>query len=442
MPQNIFKIYDNRNYFWQWDTGQKLIVLDKTIDEVHFSNRDMAHAIPKDVVTDKDGLRVCQIPDTLLALPKNLVASAYVTDDNANKTLRSVKFAVRQRPIPSDYVVSEDFYIEDFTHRLDIIESIIEDACLVQRFDTLEEAEQWAQESKDVGAVISVNIDSKWVVYTVEEDYSIYPVCDCDEDALIRDITALQELVGESPVADQIKNAIAALNLPNTYEAKGAADKALTEAKLYTDARAKDYDVAGSAAAVQKALNEEITRAKAEEAAITKAIQQVNTRTANIQNEVDELTDLIGDFPSGTDASTVFEYVDKKAEDVEGSIDVKIERAVAKIMDNPDDALNSINELVAWVREYGAPKMTTITLLSDSWVGNTSPYSQAVTVNGVTENSKIDLQPTAELITVLQDAEISLTAENNEGSVTIWAIGDKPTEDYTIQALITEVVVV
>ena len=49
MPPNIFKIYDGRTSFWQWDTNQKLIVLDETIDEVHFSNRDMTHAIPKDI---------------------------------------------------------------------------------------------------------------------------------------------------------------------------------------------------------------------------------------------------------------------------------------------------------------------------------------------------------------------------------------------------------
>ena len=126
MPQNLFKISDGRNYFWQWDTNQKLYVLDPTVDEVHFSNRDMTHAIPKDVCTDKDGKRVCYIPDVLLTLPKNLVASAYVTDDNATKTLRSIKFAVRQRAIPADYVTNDDLQFEDFTERLDIIEDIID----------------------------------------------------------------------------------------------------------------------------------------------------------------------------------------------------------------------------------------------------------------------------------------------------------------------------
>lgn len=150
MPQNLFKIYDGRNYFWQWDTNQKLIVLDETVDEVHFSNKDMTHSITKDVLTDKDGKRICYIPDSLLSLPKNIVASAIVTDDNANKTLRSVKFAVKQRPIPSDYIVSEEVQFKDFTERLQIIEEVIEDVRvdIKNNYDAKGSAEQALTDAK------------------------------------------------------------------------------------------------------------------------------------------------------------------------------------------------------------------------------------------------------------------------------------------------------
>ena len=254
MPQNLFKISDGRNYFWQWDTNQKLYVLDPTVDEVHFSNRDMTHAIPKDVCTDKDGKRVCYIPDVLLTLPKNLVASAYVTDDNATKTLRSIKFAVRQRAIPADYVTNDDLQFEDFTERLDIIEDIIEDSCLVQRFGTMEDAELWAQESKDAGAIISVNTGIEWKTYVIEDDYSITPIS-CNEEAMIRDIEALRQLIGDSTVVDQIEQYIETLNLPTKYDAKGSAAQALADAKEYTIT---------SSNSVQLNLDEEIARAKKE----------------------------------------------------------------------------------------------------------------------------------------------------------------------------------
>ena len=89
-----------------------------------------------------------------------------------------------------------------------------------------------------------------------------------------------------------------------------------------------------------------------------------------------------------------------------------------------------------------APKLTSITMSAASWSGTSNPYSQVVTCNGVNVNSKLDLQPTPAQIVELQDAEISLMATNNNGVVTVWAIGNKPTSDYTMDVLITEVVVV
>lgn len=57
VPQNIFTIYDGRTNFWQWGTKQKIIVLDDSITEVRFSNRNMEHSKRCPVYTDNDGLR-------------------------------------------------------------------------------------------------------------------------------------------------------------------------------------------------------------------------------------------------------------------------------------------------------------------------------------------------------------------------------------------------
>lgn len=89
-----------------------------------------------------------------------------------------------------------------------------------------------------------------------------------------------------------------------------------------------------------------------------------------------------------------------------------------------------------------APKLTNITMTASGWQGSSNPYSQVVTCNGVNVNSKLDLQPTPTQIVELQDAEISLMATNNNGVVTVWAIGNKPNFDITMQILITEVSVV
>ena len=88
------------------------------------------------------------------------------------------------------------------------------------------------------------------------------------------------------------------------------------------------------------------------------------------------------------------------------------------------------------------PKLTTVTFPAASWTGDANPWSQVVTVNGVTANSKVDLRATALQVVELQNNDIAFMAENDDGVVTVYALGSKPTVDYTIQAEITEVVVV
>ena len=183
MPQNIFKIYGGRTNFWQWDTGQKLIVLDESITEVHFSNRNMEHSKKRVVYTDKDGVRVVNIPDILLQLPKNLIAYAYATDGNgSSRTVKSVKFAVVQRPIPVDYVCGQDDMIDDITRRLELLEVLIKDVESGNqefiKFNDMVEAAQWAVTEGQSGDIVVIKIESKWVAHIVEDDKSLSPICD------------------------------------------------------------------------------------------------------------------------------------------------------------------------------------------------------------------------------------------------------------------------
>ena len=87
-----------------------------------------------------------------------------------------------------------------------------------------------------------------------------------------------------------------------------------------------------------------------------------------------------------------------------------------------------------------ALKSTTITLHANKWNQKDSVYSQVVTVNGVTPNSKIDLQPSPDQLAMLMEEDVSLTTSNDNGVITVYAIGSTPNTDMTIQVLITEVV--
>ena len=86
-----------------------------------------------------------------------------------------------------------------------------------------------------------------------------------------------------------------------------------------------------------------------------------------------------------------------------------------------------------------APISTSVTLLANAWFGKSEPYFQSIEIDVVTVNSKIDLLPSSQQIIDLQESDISLIVENDNGTLTCYAIGGKPDKDYTIQALVTEV---
>ena len=85
-------------------------------------------------------------------------------------------------------------------------------------------------------------------------------------------------------------------------------------------------------------------------------------------------------------------------------------------------------------------KLANIALPAANWKGAESPYSQVVSVDGVSVNSKVDLQPSVEQLEIFCGKDLAFTTVNSGGVVTVYAIGDRPKSDYTIQATIMEVV--
>lgn len=81
-----------------------------------------------------------------------------------------------------------------------------------------------------------------------------------------------------------------------------------------------------------------------------------------------------------------------------------------------------------------------ITLLASAWEGTSNPYSQIVNIEGVTEFTQVDLTPSVEQLVVFHEKDLAFVTENEGGVVTVYAIGQKPMNDYTIQVTMTEVI--
>ena len=217
-----------------------------------------------------------------------------------------------------------------------------------------------------------------------------------DDTALAGRVTAVEGLVGSTAVATQIANAIAALDLANTYEAKGTA---ATEAGKVQDAldeyiESNDGVIAAikdgtsidsfkdveNALAGKQAAGDYATKTEAQGYADAKdeAIAAAQQAADDAQADVDTLAGKVGEVPADktvvqmiSEAQSAATYDDTKVKEdiqanadaiallndgaaVEGSVDYKIAQAVAAIMENPDDTMNSINELVTWINDHAA----------------------------------------------------------------------------------------
>lgn len=113
----MFKIYDGRASFYQWDIDRKLIVSDKSIKQVHFCNRTDDCSLVCETY-EQGELLLVNVPNILLQ--DNWRINVYAYDTNYTK--HSTTFDVIPRSKPADYVYTETEVIT-----LEKIEEMIED---------------------------------------------------------------------------------------------------------------------------------------------------------------------------------------------------------------------------------------------------------------------------------------------------------------------------
>lgn len=81
-----------------------------------------------------------------------------------------------------------------------------------------------------------------------------------------------------------------------------------------------------------------------------------------------------------------------------------------------------------------------IDLPAEKWDGSDNQYYQKVEIKNTTAQSQVDLQLSEEQLKTFREKEIAFVAENRGGDIYVFCIGQKPMNDYTIQASVTEVV--
>lgn len=127
-------------------------------------------------------------------------------------------------------------------------------------------------------------------------------------------------------------------------------------------------------------------------------------------------------------------------------IDVIASPNVAHLAVSTDDfrtlvsAIEQVQELMVGVAQsIGSLSIGT------SWTGSESPYSQSITISGytVTANTRVDLAADANTIATLTEQGVkSLFVVNDNGALTLYAVGEKPTSSITVQAAVYETVAI
>ena len=105
-----------------------------------------------------------------------------------------------------------------------------------------------------------------------------------------------------------------------------------------------------------------------------------------------------------------------------------------------DPTLPIWQTLMNQIASLATTSITQVVLKSSAWITAADGlHSQVVTIPGTTEYSKIDLLPSVEQLAIFHNKDVTFVTENEDGEITVYAIGDKPLLDYTMQVQITEV---
>lgn len=94
---------DGRTELWQWDTGRKIVVDDKSVSEVHYSKYSSTQAITREVINGK-----AEIPNFLLQDTHAVTVYVYSGSIENGYTVAEKTFNVAKKPKPSNYVETEE----------------------------------------------------------------------------------------------------------------------------------------------------------------------------------------------------------------------------------------------------------------------------------------------------------------------------------------------
>lgn len=312
----MFRIYDGREQFFQWDLDRKLVVEDASITEVHFCNRTAECALP--VATYKEGnLTLVNVPNLILQESFRMNVYAY----DGKHTKHAARFEIVPRSKPDTYVYTET-EIKTWDELYELVKQIEENGVSDA---TIEAAVQKYLEENDIRVDLTGYATEEFVRQEIEK--IDIPEVDLSEYAKKSEIPSTEGLATEKYVDDAIAN----IDIP---EAEGSVEEVHVGAEAPTDANIKiwvDTD-ADSPVATKEYVQQKVAEAKMDAAGVDLSAYYTKTETDGaIENAINGIefpevpeTDLSGYYTKeevdaliaagGSEDSTVVIYEGESAE--------------------------------------------------------------------------------------------------------------------------------
>lgn len=165
----MFKIYDGRTHFWQWDLDCKLIVEDASIKQVHFCNRSSECSLVC-LVYEENGQFLVNVPNILLQSDRDIHAYAY---DGVTKYETCLKVYARCKPANYVYTETEVLNYNTLLQKINQVDEnigvAVEDYLTEHPVEAGATAEQAAQIEANKQAIS--NIQNAGYITTVPDEY-------------------------------------------------------------------------------------------------------------------------------------------------------------------------------------------------------------------------------------------------------------------------------
>ena len=156
------------------------------------------------------------------------------------------------------------------------------------------------------------------------------------------------------------------------------------------------------------------------------------------------------DDATGRDDWATYETQENHVKPLDGELVLEYDNGIPRL--KIGDGIREFSQLPYMsVDSFILPTHKFITVYADQWIQVKDDngelidkrYYQPVTITNatITPTSQVNLQLTPEQILIFRQKDLTFSTVNEDGNVRVCVIGQRPTNDYTIQATIEEVVV-